>query len=220
MARKLRYFEKMGMRARAELVRAISNLCYDAMVFGYEKAHVVSKSKGARHVWTDRTGALADSFACAVYIDGVLDTSTIRYIHDTPRESLPNGKQYRRANRWTSQSGREYVNDWLRRQHPGKGLNEVRGIVVAAMPYALWLEKGTYALGFRGSAGESVSSNTTSSGNVSLSAFRIPVISSARTYINANYDAYTAEIYKRWGIPKYSIKVAKGPEATYFTKDY
>ena len=187
MAKKLRYFEKMGRNAKEELIKAVSDLCYDAMMFGYNKAHRVPKSKGAR---------------------------TIRYVTDTPRESVPAGKEYLRANRWTSQSGREYVNDWLRKQHIGAGKNEVRGIVVAAMPYALWLEKGTYVLGLQ-AQGRFPEDMT-----ASPSAFRIPVISAARTYIKQNYDRYTAEIYRRWGIPKYAINVRKGPEATYLQNNY
>ena len=214
MAKKLRYFEKMGRNAKEELIKAVSDLCYDAMMFGYNKAHRVTKSKGARGVWTDRTGALTDSFACAVYVDGQILERTIRYVTDTPRESVPAGKEYLRANRWTSQSGREYVNDWLRKQHIGAGKNEVRGIVVAAMPYALWLEKGTYVLGLQ-AQGRFPEDMT-----ASPSAFRIPVISAARTYIKQNYDRYTSEIYRRWGIPKYAINVRKGPEATYLQNNY
>jgi hypothetical protein len=103
-----------------DMVKALTTLGYYAMMDAYRK-------RSFRH----RTRNLHDSYASAVYINGVLDESSIRYV---------GGVLSKVKDPKTRKTGRETVNDYLRSHKFGKTNNEIVLIVIAAMYYSGILE--------------------------------------------------------------------------------
>lgn len=131
----------MGQRAKADLVKRLTKLGEDAMHYAFERGYrSVARSrtsrkfeKGDTMAWTDVSRNLRDSFASAVYIDGVLQPDTVRYLSQSP----------------TSKRGREAANNYLNRIHPNKGKNIISVVVVAAMQYVQYLESGRHMGGYK-----------------------------------------------------------------------
>lgn len=137
----VRPFAKMGRQAKADLVNRLTKLGEDAMRYAFERGYSsVQRSptskkaeKGDTHAWTDVKGNLRDSFASAVYIDGVLQPQTIKFYNDSP----------------TSKYGRKVAEDYLKKIHPNMGQNVVSVVVVAAMQYTQYLESGRHRGGYK-----------------------------------------------------------------------
>lgn len=145
MARVYREWEKMGKAIHAELIKRATILGEKAMNYAFEKGYAShirvnatgKNLKGDTLAWTDVTGNLRDSFASAVYIDGVLQKETVRYLTPTPTAT----KGGRR--------GRQAADDYLNKIHPYKGKNTIAIIVVAAMQYTAYLEQGRHMGGYK-----------------------------------------------------------------------
>jgi hypothetical protein len=129
---------------------------------------LVAHGKDPNKAWDDISGDLRDSFASAVYVDG--DLKTKRYLNPSPQ----------------SPHGRAVVDEYLQNIHP-KGKNHITVIVVSAMKYTRYLEKGTHA-----------------------GKYKIRIVSAARDYIDEHYWAYVYDVYKRFEIGKPQAKVIKG----------
>lgn len=172
MARYIRLREVKD-KVTQEIVQALSTLGYYAMMDAYKK-----------HSFTHRTRNLHDSYASAVYVNGKLIESSIRYV---------GGVLSRKADDKTHKTGRETVNDWLYSHNFGAKSNEIILVVIAAMYYTRILEggdKGAARLG----PGQ-----------------RFIVISPAREYINKHYWTALYKVYSKYGITeKPKAKVIKG----------
>lgn len=181
--KKIRAFSEMGIKAKRELKKRLTELGEDAMLYAYQNGYgsKVSPLTG-KVVWQDETGALSDSFASAVYEDGIIDWNTVRYVN--PNESGNSSTQKSKR----GYDGREEVNDYLGRIHPRKGKGDFAVIVVAAMWYAKSLESGEF----------------------SNMKYKIKVISGARNYIDRNYNRYISGVYKRYSLGKPNVRVIQG----------
>lgn len=134
----VRQFSQMGKKAKEDLVVRLTKLGEDAMRYAFDKGFASTpRSQGSQkfeqgdtRAWTDVSGALRDSFASAVYVNGNLRSESIKYISDTP----------------TSKWGRRFADEYLNRVHPFKG--GIGVIVIAAMPYTKYLENGTHKGGY------------------------------------------------------------------------
>ena len=156
-----------------DMVAALTTLGYYAMMNAYGK-----------HSFTHRTRNLHDSYASAVYVNGRLIDSSIRYV---------GGFLSREVDPTTKKTGRETVNDYLRSHKFGATNNEIVLVVVAAMFYTGILEGGDKNTGARG-PGQ-----------------RYIVISPAREYINQGWWAAVYKVYEKYGIKdKPKAKIIKG----------
>lgn len=135
----IRQFEQMGKKAKEDLVVRLTKLGEDAMRYAFDQGYA-SKTRsttskkyqeGDTKAWTDEKGNLRDSFASAVYVNGVLRPESVKYIENAP----------------TSKWGRQFVDEYLNRIHPYK--NGIGVVVVAAMPYTKYLEQGTHKGGYK-----------------------------------------------------------------------
>lgn len=156
-----------------DMVAALTTLGYYAMMDAYGK-----------HSFTHRTRNLHDSYASAVYVNGNLIESSIRYV---------GGVVSKKADPVTKKTGRETVNDYLHSHRYGAANNEIVLVVIAAMYYAGILEAGDKNTGSRGPGAKYI------------------VISPAREYINKNYWTAVYKVYDKYGIKdKPKAKVIKG----------
>lgn len=136
-----REFAKMGQKAKEDLVQRLTKLGEDAMRYAFDKGYAsVTRSETSRKykegdtkAWTDESGDLRDSFASAVYVDGVLRRDTVKYLNSSPK----------------SPHGRKVVDDYLNSIHPNRGKNNATVIVVSAMQYGLYLEQGRHRGGYK-----------------------------------------------------------------------
>lgn len=156
-----------------DMVAALTTLGYYAMMNAYGK-----------HSFTHRTRNLHDSYASAVYVNGQLIESSIRYV---------GGVLSKQVDPTTKKTGRETVNDFLRSHRYGGANNEIVLVVIAAMYYAGILEAGDKNTGSRG-PGQ-----------------RYVVIAPAREYIDKNYWTAVYKVYDKYGIKdKPKARVIKG----------
>lgn len=184
MAKTFREFEKMGVRAKEDLIDRLTLLGEDALRYAFDETFQkkprpnpnnnpsVAKKPNA---WTHRSYNLYDSFASAVYVDGQLREDTVRYLSPYP---LSKSK---------TKNGRDTVNEYLRKIHPYRGRNVVTVIVVAAMIYTQYLESGRHRGGYK-----------------------IKVIAPARKYIRDNWWRYVDGVYKRFNVTKPKVRVVAG----------
>lgn len=179
-----RYFQQMGERTQRQFVTRLTALGEDALDYAFHLSFKANKNKGEQGVWTHRTFNLGDSFGCAVYVDGVLEHRSIRYIHSSPKSQTPD--------RTTGEYGRQALDDYFNSIHPLAGTGDAILIVASAMYYTKFLEEGSYG-------------NMPGGGRP-----RIRVISGARDYIDRNWWAYVYDIYRRWQLPKPKARVIKG----------
>lgn len=156
-----------------DMVKALSVLGYNAMMDAY-------KQRTFKH----RTRNLHDSYGSAVYVNGVIVESSIRYL---------GGILSRKTDHKTKKTGRQTLNDYLHRVHFGEKNQEIVLVVAAAMYYAGILEAGDKSRGSRGPGSKYI------------------VISPARSYINSHMEEAVMKVYKKWGLrerPK--ARVIKG----------
>lgn len=174
-----------------DMVRALKPLGHAALVHAYKEGHTDApriRLKGIRvptlkagsssdGKWRHRTGNLHDSFASAVFVGGVLVQSSVQYL---------GGTISKKRDRETNKSGRQTVRDYLQRISFGKKNDEIILVVVAAMWYTYWLERGVLTDKF-------------------------VVISPAREFIQKNWQRYVEPIYRKYGIKeKPKARVIKG----------
>lgn len=156
-----------------DMVAALTTLGYYAMMNAYGK-----------HSFTHRTRNLHDSYASAVYVNGRLIDSSIRYV---------GGVLSRQVDPKTKKTGRETVLEYLHSHRFGAANNEIVLVVIAAMYYAGILEAGDKGAGSRGPGAKYI------------------VISPAREYIDNNYWTAVYKVYDKYGIKdKPKAKVIKG----------
>lgn len=161
-----------------DMVSALTTLGYYAMMHAYGKA--VSPNSG----WKHRTRNLHDSYASAVYVNGQLIESSIRFV---------GGVLSRKTDHVTGRTGRETVLDYLRSHRFGATNNEIVLVVIAAMFYAGILEAGGKGSASRGPGAKYI------------------VISPAREYIDSNYWTAVYKVYDKYGIKnKPTARVIKG----------
>lgn len=129
----LKYLEKFEQ----DMVRALKPLGKKALLHAYLTGHT-NAPRGSTvwtgsgdYKWRHKLGNLHDSFASAVFVNGVLVQSSVQYI-DSP---ISKKKDER-----TGKKGRQTVKDYLNRISFGKRNNEIVLVVVAAMFYTKWLE--------------------------------------------------------------------------------
>lgn len=173
MARYIRLSDGVKKGFEQDMVKALSVLGYYAMLDAYKK-----------HTFTHRTRNLHDSYASAVYVNGKLIESSIRYI---------GGQLSRQYDPKTKKNGRQTVDDYLRSHKYGETNQEIVLVVIAAMYYAGILEKGDKNRGSRGPGAKYI------------------VISPARKFIDQHYMDYVSKVYEQYGIKdKPKAKVIKG----------
>lgn len=156
-----------------DMVSALATLGYYAMMHAYGQ-------KSFQH----RTRNLHDSYASAVYVNGKLIESSIRYV---------GGALSRKVDHNTKKTGRDTVNQYLQSHRFGASNNEIVLVVIAAMYYAGILEAGGKGSASRGPGDKYI------------------VISPAREYINSNYWTAVYKVYDKYGIKnKPTARVIKG----------
>ena len=121
-----------------DMIRALRKLGNDAMKDAYAK-------KG----FENRTGNLHDSYATAVYLNGQIVQSTVRYL-DNPMSTKKDPR--------TKKNGHQTAKEYLESHSFGAKNNEIVLVVIAAMYYALVLE-GYYYLEVISPAREYINSN-------------------------------------------------------------
>lgn len=120
-----------------DMVRALKPLGKKAMLHAYLVGHTdeprgkTEWTVSGDYKWRHKLGNLHDSFASAVYVNGVLIQSSVQYI-DNPISKKKDPR--------TGKNGRQTVKDYLRRVSFGAKNNEIVLVVVAAMFYTKWLE--------------------------------------------------------------------------------
>lgn len=114
--------EVFGKQYQVEMgkyVQDLAKLGYEAIKYAYDKKR-----------FNHRTYNLHDSYVSAVYVKGMLEESSIRWVE----RSYSKGGEAK----WDYKTGREYAIEYLRAQHPRQ---EIAVLCVAAMPYAGFLER-------------------------------------------------------------------------------
>lgn len=123
----MKYAKDAYTKAMGEYVADLAVLGYEAIMYAYQQ-------RGFQH----KTRNLHDSYASAVYVNGKLEESSIRFV----------GPEFsHKGDRQTGKSGRETVMEYLK--SPGVGVGgDVTLLCVAAMEYAKYLEDGTHKGGY------------------------------------------------------------------------
>lgn len=121
--------QKARVTEERATVQKLAKLGYDAIMYAYNR-------KGFEH----KTRNLHDSYGSAVYVNGNLIESSIRYI---------GGELSKKDDPLTKKSGRETLNDFFRRSHYGRAKGEMVLVCVAAMHYTKYLEEGRHRGGYK-----------------------------------------------------------------------
>lgn len=110
-------------------IEAMAKLGYDALMYAYK-----------RRDFNHQTRNLHDSYGSAVYYNGQLIPSSIRYI---------GGELSRKADPKTKMTGRQTLDDFFKRSHYGRAKGEMVLVCVAAMYYTKFLEEGSHGGGYK-----------------------------------------------------------------------
>lgn len=116
-------------KAEQEFVKKLAKLGYDAIMYAY-------RNRGFKH----KTYNLHDSYGSAVYYDGKLIESSIRYAQ---------AELSKKPDKLTLQTGRQALNEFLRSRRYGRARHEFVLVCVAAMYYTQYLEKGKHRGAYR-----------------------------------------------------------------------
>lgn len=158
--------------AMGDYVSQLSKLGYEAIMYAYQ-------NREFKH----QTRNLHDSYGSAVYVKGVLQRDSIRYVGGELSSTEFEGR-----------TGREYLNDYF--DNPDVDVSsDVSLLCVAAMPYAEFLEDGSYNLAERYKAAHGTWVHTKSTGRRPRGR-SIQVISAATDYIHDNYDRVKSELFE------------------------
>lgn len=119
-----------------DMAKALKPLGKEAMLHAYKTGHTDSPRRDnytpkGDYKWRHKLGNLHDSFASAVYVNGVVVKSTIQYIAN------PISKKREPK---TGKKGRQIVKDYLLNHSFGAKNNEIVLVVIAAMYYTKYLE--------------------------------------------------------------------------------
>lgn len=131
------YLKYLKDDVERDIVRALKPLGKKAMLHAYHTGHTDAPRRYTEYTpkgdykWRHRLGNLHDSFASAVYVNGVLVQSSVQYI--------ANPISKKRDER-TGKKGRQTVKDYLLKYSFGAKNNEIVLVVVAAMFYTKYLE--------------------------------------------------------------------------------
>lgn len=171
-----------------DMVAALTTLGYYAMMHAYGK-------RGFEH----RTRNLHDSYASAVYVNGNLIESSIRYV---------GGAISKKVDHNTKKTGRQTVDEYLRSHRFGTKNNDIVLVVVAAMYYAGILEAGGRKRVKTGSKdGPKTKMVATSRGPGD----KFIVISPAKEYIDNGWWSAVYKVYDKYGIKDRPIaRIMKG----------
>lgn len=100
--------------------------------------------------YVDNRGNLMDSTACAVYVDGELVDDSIVYANPYPRSVAPSKGSRQPYAFNAGMRGREAIDEWFsENKHIHNKKNTIQLVVVAAMHYGYYLEKGTHGGQYR-----------------------------------------------------------------------
>lgn len=138
--------DAMGKDAQQRLIEAVADLGQDALQYAFYKRNMgkgprpKEASEGRLDAWWSEYGNLHDSLGSAVYVNGVLQPDTIRYVDDEIWMKRPDPR---------FRSGRKVLNEYFKKVKPRSKRNEVFLLVVAAMPYVRFLETGTHYGGYK-----------------------------------------------------------------------
>lgn len=95
--------------------------------------------------YIDDRGNLFDSTACAVYVNGELVDDSIVYANPYPESVAPSKEKPQDYAFNAGLRGREAIDEWFSdNKHIHNKKNTIQLVVVAAMHYGYYLEKGTY----------------------------------------------------------------------------
>lgn len=136
----------MGVEAKQRFIEAVADLGQEALQYAFYKRNMgkgprpKEASENKLDAWYSEQGNLHDSLGSAVYVNGVLQPDTIRYVDDEIWMKRPDPR-YR--------AGRKVLNEYFRKVKPISKRNEVFLMVVAAMPYSRFLESGTHFGGYK-----------------------------------------------------------------------
>ena len=120
---------KAKVTIERDTIQKMAKLGYDAIMYAYNH-------RGFQH----KTRNLHDSFGSAVYYNGTLIESSIRYV---------GGELSKKDDPLTKKSGRETLNEFFRRSHFGRAKGEMVLVCVAAMYYTKYLEEGRHRGGYK-----------------------------------------------------------------------
>lgn len=131
--------------AMGEYVAQLTKLGYEAIMYAYREGHSSTPPTYQKPVrdgkWRHRSGDLHDSFASAVYVNGVLIEDSIRYVGGTMAD-----KENR--SHIPVSMGRTEARWYL--LHPDVDVSgDVTLLCIAAMYYTKYLEEGTHRGGYR-----------------------------------------------------------------------
>lgn len=118
------YLKNIEDDFRRDAVRALRKLGIDAMNDAYAKRR-----------FQNRTGNLHDSYASAVFVNGEIVQSTLRYL-DNPMS--------KRRDAHTGKTGHQTAKEYMASHHFGGKNDEIVLVVIAAMFYAGILENKYY----------------------------------------------------------------------------
>jgi hypothetical protein len=131
--------------AMGEYVAQLTVLGYEAIMYAYGEGHASTPPTYKKPVrdgkWRHRTGDLHDSFASAVYVNGVLIEDSIRYVGGTMSD---------KENRTSigASIGRNEAKWYL--EHPEVDVSgDVTLLCIAAMYYTKYLEEGRHKGGYK-----------------------------------------------------------------------
>ena len=164
MARRNKYIDIDGEvildEYTKDMVTALSKLGYKALAHAY-----------SLHTFQHRSRNLHDSYGSAVYVDGKLVESSIRYY---------GGVLSRGQDKKTGLTGRETLHAYLRSHSFGKTKHEIVLVVVAAMHYTKYLEGGDKNAAVFGPGSKYI------------------VISPAKKYISDHFSEYVNPVYLKY----------------------
>ena len=118
------YLKNLKDDFEKDMIRALRDLGYKAMKDAYAKRR-----------FTNRTGNLHDSYASAVFINGEIVQSTLRYL-DNPMSKKRDSR--------TGKNGHQTAKDYMATHKFGAKNNEIVLVVIAAMFYAGILENAPF----------------------------------------------------------------------------
>lgn len=119
-------------------IQKLASLGYNAIMYAYNLGHGSGSAVGTPikdGKWRHRTRNLHDSFGSAVYYNGHLIETSIRYV---------GGELSTKPDPLTKKTGRQTLNEFFHDSHYGKAKGEMVLVCVAAMHYVKYLEDGTH----------------------------------------------------------------------------
>ena len=115
-----------------------------------EQGHDIMQRAYRYTEYIDDRGNLMDSTACAVYVNGELVDDSIVYANPYPESVAPSKEKHQSYAFNAGMRGREAIDEWFNdNKHIHNKKNTIQLVVVAAMHYGYYLEKGTHGGQYR-----------------------------------------------------------------------